>query len=219
MHVHVPKPLHGWREFVGEVGIIVLGVLIALSAEQIVELVHWKNEVAETREALDASIASSRVQALERMHDNGCIAKQIAAVKRVVATGEGMRSINVVGAPVRSWEKSSWATAMASGVVTHMSLAERTDYATTYDLIAVLERSNADEFTVWSDLASLNETDRMTDMSPDRLYSDLARAAALNDLMVAASEQLNEEAGKLGIRLSPQNSADVRAINRRMCRF
>jgi hypothetical protein len=32
MHFHLPKPLHGWREFAGEVGIIVLGVLIALGA-------------------------------------------------------------------------------------------------------------------------------------------------------------------------------------------
>jgi len=34
MQVHVPKPLHGWREFAGEVGILVLGVLIALGAER-----------------------------------------------------------------------------------------------------------------------------------------------------------------------------------------
>ena len=25
MHVHLPKPIHGWRQFFGEVGIIVLG--------------------------------------------------------------------------------------------------------------------------------------------------------------------------------------------------
>ena len=31
MHVPLPKPLHGWREFAGEVGIIVLGVIIALA--------------------------------------------------------------------------------------------------------------------------------------------------------------------------------------------
>lgn len=35
MHFHMPKPMHGWREFLGEVGIIVFGVLIALSAEQV----------------------------------------------------------------------------------------------------------------------------------------------------------------------------------------
>ena len=36
MHLQLPKPLHGWREFAGEVGIIVLGVLIALGLEQLV---------------------------------------------------------------------------------------------------------------------------------------------------------------------------------------
>lgn len=30
----IPTPLHGWREFAGEVGVIVLGVLIALGAQQ-----------------------------------------------------------------------------------------------------------------------------------------------------------------------------------------
>ncbi len=37
MHFHLPKPLHGCREFTGHVGIIVIGVLIALGAEQVVE--------------------------------------------------------------------------------------------------------------------------------------------------------------------------------------
>ncbi len=37
MHLHLPKPLHGWREFLGEVGIIVIGVPLALGAEKVVE--------------------------------------------------------------------------------------------------------------------------------------------------------------------------------------
>ena len=45
MHIHLPKPLHGWREFVGEVGIIVMGVLIALGAEQVIEAVHHRSQV------------------------------------------------------------------------------------------------------------------------------------------------------------------------------
>jgi hypothetical protein len=31
LHVQLPTPLHGWRAFVGEVGIIVLGVLVAMA--------------------------------------------------------------------------------------------------------------------------------------------------------------------------------------------
>ena len=49
MHVQLPKPLHGWRAFVGEVGIIVIGVLIALGAQQIAETIHWRFETAQLR--------------------------------------------------------------------------------------------------------------------------------------------------------------------------
>jgi len=40
MRVRVPKPLHGWRAFAGEVGVIVLGVLIALGAQQAAEALN-----------------------------------------------------------------------------------------------------------------------------------------------------------------------------------
>jgi hypothetical protein len=33
--IRISPNLHGWRQFVGEVGIIVVGVLIALGAEQV----------------------------------------------------------------------------------------------------------------------------------------------------------------------------------------
>ncbi|MBV9062475.1 MAG: hypothetical protein JOY77_06055, partial [Alphaproteobacteria bacterium] len=40
MDIHKPKPIRNWREFLKEVGIIVLGVSIALGAEQAVEAIH-----------------------------------------------------------------------------------------------------------------------------------------------------------------------------------
>ena len=52
MHFHLPKPLHGWREFAGEVGIIVIGVLIALGAEQVVENVRDREQVHQGEELL-----------------------------------------------------------------------------------------------------------------------------------------------------------------------
>ena len=52
MRVHLPKPLHGWREFAGEVGIIVLGVLIALGFGQIAEDLGYLTKADSTRKAL-----------------------------------------------------------------------------------------------------------------------------------------------------------------------
>jgi hypothetical protein len=37
MDIHKPKPIHNFREFLSEIGVIVCGVLIALILEQAVE--------------------------------------------------------------------------------------------------------------------------------------------------------------------------------------
>ena len=56
MHFHLPKPLHGWREFAGEVGIIVVGVLIALALEQVVQSIHDRSVADQARDAIRAEV-------------------------------------------------------------------------------------------------------------------------------------------------------------------
>jgi len=70
MHVNLPKPLHGWRAFVGEVGIIVLGVLIALGAEQAVQSLHARTTIKEDTDALRREVAdhSSRWSGASSSH-------------------------------------------------------------------------------------------------------------------------------------------------------
>jgi hypothetical protein len=67
MHLHLPKPLHGWREFAGEVGIIVIGVLIALGAEQVVEEIHFRNAVASERMALHEALRDELAEPAGRL--------------------------------------------------------------------------------------------------------------------------------------------------------
>lgn len=57
MHVHLPKPLHGWREFIGEVGIIVLGVLIALSFEQLIDAWQWREKIRRAEAAMRVELS------------------------------------------------------------------------------------------------------------------------------------------------------------------
>jgi hypothetical protein len=52
----LPTPLHGWRAFFGEVGVILIGVLLALGAQQAVESVNQRREAADTRTALTSEI-------------------------------------------------------------------------------------------------------------------------------------------------------------------
>lgn len=68
MHIHLPKPLHGWREFLAEVGIIVLGVLIALGAEQL-QLLQTVDQLRVHNEMIEGVSG----QLLRRIQDLGVL--------------------------------------------------------------------------------------------------------------------------------------------------
>src|SRR5437763_8229092 len=81
MHFQLPKPLHGWREFAGEVGIIVVGVLIALGAEQVVEGWHWRDKVGRAESAMRLELAEDDApQAYGRVLVGPCLDAQIVRI-------------------------------------------------------------------------------------------------------------------------------------------
>ena len=53
MKLHRLRPRDGWRVFIGEVGVIVLGVLIALVAQQVASNWQWRQDVARTVSRLE----------------------------------------------------------------------------------------------------------------------------------------------------------------------
>jgi hypothetical protein len=77
MRVHLLKPMHGWRQFAGEVGIIVLGVLIALAASQVVEAINDRNKMAESEDALAAEVAKNTARAVIRLRMTECVDRRL----------------------------------------------------------------------------------------------------------------------------------------------
>src|SRR6185437_402953 len=99
MHFHLPKPLHGWRAFAGEVGIIVLGVLIALGAEQVVESVHQRAEIRDAEGAMVAELRDDNLpQAYTRAAVYNCYAGQLDAIDAAVASGDRAKVVELARA-------------------------------------------------------------------------------------------------------------------------
>src|SRR5712671_1668373 len=57
MEIHKPTAVHSWRELLTEIGVVVIGVCIALAAEQTVEWLHWRKQVAEARDVIATELA------------------------------------------------------------------------------------------------------------------------------------------------------------------
>ena len=136
MHFHLPKPLHGWREFVGEVGIIVIGVLIALAAEQVVGNIHERSQVGELQRALRSELADSRAR-WEFMRDgDSCESKRLDALERWLATAPTTSRLPDAFDPmVWNMHSSAWDLAKTSPAANSISLHERIIYASLYDAI------------------------------------------------------------------------------------
>jgi hypothetical protein len=124
MHVHLPKPLHGWREFAGEVGIIVLGVLIALGLEQVVEAQQWRDKVNRAVDSMRIELADDDgPQAYARELIGECLDKQITRIRdgSDTAPPEQLRKwAAAYDPPFRTWDSEAWKIVVASDVGSHM---------------------------------------------------------------------------------------------------
>ena len=88
VEIHKPKPVYSWREFLSEIGVVVIGIIIALSGEQAVEAFHRSTEVSglradlhgETRQVLaDAQTCEARAD-----YELSWLAKRISQVQVAV---------------------------------------------------------------------------------------------------------------------------------------
>ena len=133
MHIHLPKPLHGWREFAGEVGIIVLGVLIALGLDQIADQMRWRRKVDQSEANMRVEVARDRTNAAEFSILAPCAD---AYMDRMVADLRAKNSADLsklyaIGAPFvrEAWTATAWDAAVASQIGDHMNATRFLDYA------------------------------------------------------------------------------------------
>jgi hypothetical protein len=166
MENHKPKPLHGWREFLREYAIIVLGVITALAAEQAVEWLHWRSLVAEGRGDLAASYASLKLKMSERQLMSGCIGRRLGEIGTILdqasATGR-LPPVGDIGTPPdRLWAEPGWQTLVTTGTAAHFPRAEAARYAGIETYVQTMSASADREMATWTRLYTIVGPGRKT---------------------------------------------------------
>ena len=166
MHLHLPKPLHGWREFAGEVGIIVVGVLIALGAEQVVEAVRWQHEAAQAQDSLRDEIGDHYFTASEIVMAQPCIDQQLATLERLLlkpgAYVPAPSYHTALGdfpyrAPTRVWADNAWKSVSSDGTVQHLNGDLRLMLSSYYAQLAIMSEANRATDLSWFRLRILSD--------------------------------------------------------------
>ncbi len=204
MHFHLPKPLHGWREFVGEVGIIVIGVLIALGAEQVVEWVHWRAELTSFRAAARHEVAVSLGTYDYRMRQDRCVDQRIADLQTWLdgwRVGRPRTLTHAIGAPTSLTLPTSVWTSRDPNLMSHMPLRERMALGDLYDQFANNDARRLDERQTWLELAQFDGATELDHSDMMRLSGLIARAR--NESHHITSNALREFRAARAIGINP----------------
>ena len=219
MHFHLPKPLHGWREFAGEVGIIVIGVCIALGAEQVVETIHWKNEVSEFRTSINHEVAENLGSYEYRMKQNRCVEARLSELEIWL---DGWRKggpetlLGPISGPITlSLHTAVWGS-RDPRVMAHMPLDTRLTYATIYDEAANIEVHRLDEREAWLELSEYDGSSELDHRDLMRLRGLITRARLRNQRIASNAVGTLKCAEDIGIR--PHWSPAWPALTRDVCK-
>jgi hypothetical protein len=183
MHIHLPKPLHGWREFLGEVGIIVIGVLIALGAEQVVETLHWREAVDTERDAFRKEIAADLAGAQFRLLQEPCVKRRLSDLLIIFQRhkqGKELGLAGPVGSPrVLGTESGAWTTAGGGQTIDHMPLDERLEFGSSFAGFAQLSDRMQQESFIWDELRRLDHAELLEREDWAALRGTYAKAVAM----------------------------------------
>ena len=219
MHFHLPKPLHGWREFIGEVGIIVIGVLIALAAEQLVDDLHWRNEVSDFRTAVRAEISGDLATYTFRTDENRCIVARLDELQRWLDSWRAGRPLSLtgpIGIPNSLVIRSNVWDSRDASTVAHMTLREKLDYGYLYTEFANNEVHRLDERAAWIALADYDRATELDHQDMMRLQGLITRARLRLRRMTDNSRRFMKRALAMG--LTPQPLPDFPVPDRSVCR-
>lgn len=202
MQFHLPKPLHGWRAFVGEVGIVVLGVLIALGAGQVVEDLHWRGEARDFRAAVDSEVDYNLAAYDCRLGQSRCVERRLAELEEWSAeqrAGKASSLLREISYPLRLMPISAIWNSRSADLSAHIPAEARLTYSDLYSAMANLWELEEAERETWLNLNGFNHA---TKLSPDeliRLDALIFRAKTLDQLVRREARWLGPDSTTLSV--------------------
>lgn len=148
------KPIKGWRAFAGEVGVIVLGVLLALGAQQAVEAWQVRKDVRAFRETIDREIAYTLYTQDVRYVQIDCDLRRLGQVRQWLErsrSGQDMEPIYPRAGEGIAAYRGAWNSRDAE-TYRQLPAEVRQQYALFYDGDDNLQSSRLEELVQWRSL-------------------------------------------------------------------
>ncbi|QNM83517.1 hypothetical protein H8M03_04070 [Sphingomonas sabuli] len=175
------RPLDGWRRFFGEVGIIILGVLVALGLGAIATEIGWRREVATSRDALAYEIGTGVGQGQLHVAKAPCVERRLDELGRIVMDAERTGRLPPVGSIElpgwHTWDSGVWESAVAAQTANHFPRDEAQGIVVFYGFVDILRENEERILELWTRFSALS--------GPGRPFTSAEARSLMNDLSLA----------------------------------
>lgn len=154
------KPMHGWRAFVGEIAIIVIGVLIALAAQQVVESWSWQQKVAAAEQTMNEEIKNSLLGVAELNRLEKCSTTQLKGLQDAIVSGDQAKAGQILRRATafgvsRLWADNAFEATLSAQVSDHLGAAKLKSYSQVYQMIRQIRKIQEANQSSFSNLGVL----------------------------------------------------------------
>ena len=231
MRFRFVRPLHGWHEFIHEIIIVVIGVLLALAGAQLIEDWRWQWQVTSTRQSIAHELVANANEAAGRLAVEDCLRDRIGELVSRLKASNGRwaadpmpvgpdanpsphwdnRSMGrVYSVPLVGWPQDAWDTAKSAGIVDHMSHDEIAAYSDIYGEIAGIRDFQNDELRIKSSLSYLSGDQMLDSASRNDALGKLGQLDALNATNAGLSSLILDQVE--GLHLPLDRASAVRQL-------
>ena len=198
---HKPHPVHRWREFLNEIFVIVLGVLIALALEQLVDSLHWRHKVDQAEHNMRVELGRDRTDAAQYAILAACTDAYLDRMRNDLLRKDApdLVRINALGEPfvTEPWTGTAWEAAVASQIGDHMATDRFLNYAEAFrraDLMKDVQFRLRDHFAAamigrFGLAGGQGQADQL--IAAEELRRDITLARAITSDFIANTDALN----------------------------
>jgi hypothetical protein len=184
VEVHHAHPVKSWREFVTEIGVIVVGILVALALDQAAERYQEHRFAAEARDAVRAEVSENLYWVDLRQRAEPCIGRRLQEIGAILDLAEQgkahpvPRRLGMV--PHIKLTELRWQANASGGRASLFSGDEQRLFDNYYFSTDQLLQYQAQEENVWSGLRALQGESRLTPETIHDFRKLLAQAKYYN---------------------------------------
>jgi hypothetical protein len=214
----------GWREFVDELVIVIVGVLIALWVGKLSSSIDWQSRDSKTRAALSAELADALTNLDTRRAIAPCMMHRLDAIAAVLRDAQTSGRLPEVPdlplSPGANWENGTWQVSVDSETASNLPVEQLNRLSLVYSNIARLQGRNDREREAWARLATISGPARA--VSADELGQLRTSANLARDMearMEIASSWMPQMIRRTGleVRLSEQQRKQIAQSAQSFC--